>query len=34
MILHLDLKIDTTLKRVRGFLEGNPEGSVLVPDRK
>ena len=34
MVLHLDLETHTTREDILGFLEGNAEGTVLVPDRK
>ena len=34
MILQLDVKTHTTLDNVRRFLLGNPQGTVLAPQRK
>ena len=34
MVLHLDLETHKTREDLLGFLEGNAEGTVLVPDRK
>ena len=34
MILQRDFETDMTLQHVRRILEGNPEGSALVPDRR
>ena len=32
--MHIDLESHTTLEDLRGFLAGNAEGAVLIPDRK